>query len=330
MAELNSSYGSGGSAESPTDAELRALLKTLRQPHPLSGDVVADPVYLLAAEVDSVMQRMEKGGLRCLRSRDKRRAKANLLASTNNVVELFETREVVERLRHVATHSQASLTAERVANAAQLCLAFFEKAADHTIPMGRTRKRAERKRLRRAWSDGVAGLRGLAQAVSVADQLRARQLCFWGTRMLDRSVVEMGRAAAGCEVSNTSLEPANSLAPIFKELSERFKAGSVEQPISFYFSLGDTERWTVRVTDIDCKVMPGREMSRAECVLRTTPDLFTRIVRESYMPSRAEYVAGAIVAGPAVLPTLQRCFDLGERARGSRIPPRQARSRSQE
>jgi long-chain acyl-CoA synthetase len=101
------------------------------------------------------------------------------------------------------------------------------------------------------------------------------------------------------------------LEPVFRELEQRFKAGSVEQPISFYFSLGDTERWTVRVTDQKCEVVPGKVASPADCVLKTTPDMFTRIVRERYTPSPAEFMSGTVKSNNIqLLFTFRKVFQL--------------------
>jgi long-chain acyl-CoA synthetase len=101
------------------------------------------------------------------------------------------------------------------------------------------------------------------------------------------------------------------LEPVFRELEQRFKAGSVEQPISFYFSLGDTERWTVRVSGQKCEVVAGKVNSPADCVLKTTPDIFTRIVRERYTPSPSEFMSGAVKSNNIqLLFTFQKVFQL--------------------
>jgi long-chain acyl-CoA synthetase len=102
-----------------------------------------------------------------------------------------------------------------------------------------------------------------------------------------------------------------SLEPVFRELEQRFKAGSVQEPISFYFSLGDTERWTVRVTDKNCEVVAGKVSGPADCVLKTTPDMFTRIVRERYTPSPAEFMSGTVKSNNIqLLFTFQKVFQL--------------------
>jgi long-chain acyl-CoA synthetase len=139
------------------------------------------------------------------------------------------------------------------------------------------------------------------------------------TRLAHRAVVMLSQGKVletrllSAEEVRESLPPPEpeSLEPVFRELELRFKAGSVEQPISFYFSLGDTERWTVRVTDQHCEVVAGKVASPADCVLKTTPDMFTRIVREKYTPSPAEFMAGTVKSNNIqLLFTFQKVFQL--------------------
>jgi long-chain acyl-CoA synthetase len=106
-----------------------------------------------------------------------------------------------------------------------------------------------------------------------------------------------------------------SLEPVFRELATRFLAGSVEQPVSFYFSLGNKERWTVKIDRDTCQVLPGKIASPADCVLKTSPDMFTRIVREAYTPSPAEFMSGAVKSNNiGLLMTFQKAFRLAEAA----------------
>jgi long-chain acyl-CoA synthetase len=109
-------------------------------------------------------------------------------------------------------------------------------------------------------------------------------------------------------------EPDDSLAGVFKELETRFVAGSVEEPVSFYFALGKSERWTVKITSQSCEVLPGKVAAAADCVLKTSPDIFTRIVREAYTPSPAEFVAGTVKSNNiGLLFTFQKAFQLQSR-----------------
>lgn len=137
-------------------------------------------------------------------------------------------------------------------------------------------------------------------------------------RLVERAVIALSRGevldASKLEPKDiapkASPEPA-SLANVFRELQSRFVAGSVQEPVSFYFALGESERWSVRITQDSCEVRAGKVANPADCVLKTTPDMFTRIVRERYTPSPAEFLAGTIKSNNiALLLTFQKAFQL--------------------
>ena len=49
----------------------------------------------------------------------------------------------------------------------------------------------------------------------------------------------------------------------------------------------------------------------ADCVLKTTPEIFMKIVREAYTPSPMEFMTGLVKSNDiALLQTFQRVFDL--------------------
>src|SRR5690606_37748865 len=104
-------------------------------------------------------------------------------------------------------------------------------------------------------------------------------------------------------------EPAG-LSDVFEELRERFVPGAVSEPLSYYFSLGD-ERWTVRATRAEIEVAKGKTVEAADCVLKTTPNLFERIVREAWVPGPNDFMSGQIKTNNvAHLLTMQKLFQL--------------------
>ena len=155
-------------------------------------------------------------------------------------------------------------------------------------------------------------LRRLTDGLAPADAARAV------ARIVERAVVALSRGElldlASVNIDEFSARPKaepESLATVFRELESRFVRGSVEQPVSFYFALGDTERWTVRITESECEVRPGKVTTPADCVLKTTPAMFKRIVRERYTPSPAEFMAGTIKSNNiSLLFTFQKAFQL--------------------
>ena len=139
------------------------------------------------------------------------------------------------------------------------------------------------------------------------------------SKLAERAVIGLSKGSlldlAHLEQRNVVAPPPviedRSLAPVFRELKTRFVVGSVEKPVSFYFSLGDTERWSVRITESSCEVIAGKVDRPADCVLKTSPAMFTRIVREKYTPSPAEFVAGAVKSNNIqLLFTFQKAFQL--------------------
>ena len=68
----------------------------------------------------------------------------------------------------------------------------------------------------------------------------------------------------------------------------------------------------MRVDAARCDVRPGKpEGGEADCVLKTSPEIFAKIVRESYVPSPADFMSGVFKSNDvALLMTFQRVFQL--------------------
>ncbi len=109
-------------------------------------------------------------------------------------------------------------------------------------------------------------------------------------------------------------EREHPLVKLFAELEAKFRAGEVEKPVSYYVTLGNDElaKWTVRVDARACDVRPGKpDGGQADCVLKTSPEIFAKIVRESYVPSPADFLSGVVKSNDvALLLTFQKVFQL--------------------
>ncbi len=155
-------------------------------------------------------------------------------------------------------------------------------------------------------------LRRLTQGMRMADAARVV------ARLTEKAVRTLGKGGVFRteDLTQESLRlvselPPETLEPVFEELKERFVAGSVREPVSYYFALGDSERWTVRITPELCEVYPGKVINPADCVLKTSPDMFTRIVREAYTPSPQEFISGMVKSNNVgLLLTFQKAFQL--------------------
>ena len=79
----------------------------------------------------------------------------------------------------------------------------------------------------------TAGMTGADAARTVARLSEQAVRALSRGEVLDIRTLEPANARAAVE------EEKPTLAPVFRELETRFRAGSVDQPISYYFSLGD-------------------------------------------------------------------------------------------
>ncbi len=105
------------------------------------------------------------------------------------------------------------------------------------------------------------------------------------------------------------------LSDLFNDLQHRFSVDAIDTPLCFYFSLGklDESKWTVMVDSKSCSVHMGKPPAgKADCVVKTTPDIFRKIVEEAYAPSVEEFMTGAIKTNALeLLQQFPSAFQLG-------------------
>ncbi len=139
-------------------------------------------------------------------------------------------------------------------------------------------------------------------------------------RLTQRAIEELrdGRALDLSRLEPKDLDDAPRVHPLVQlmgELPTRFVRGAVAAPVSFYFTLGieDEAKWTVRVAPDKVDVVVGKPAGGvADCVLKTTPEMFTRIVREGYTPGPPEFLSGVVKSNDVgLLVTFQKAFQLG-------------------
>ena len=106
----------------------------------------------------------------------------------------------------------------------------------------------------------------------------------------------------------------HALVTLFRDLEARYVKGSVTTPITYYFTLGaeNEAKWTLTVRPDGARAQIGKPPNgQADCVLKTSPEIFTKIVREAYMPSPMEFMSGAIKSNDlSLLQTFQKIFHL--------------------
>lgn len=98
---------------------------------------------------------------------------------------------------------------------------------------------------------------------------------------------------------------------IFTRMASRFKPGALKRKISFYFSIGESAKWTVTADGSACNVEKGKQVDQADCVLKTSPKMFVRMVRDKYTPSMMDFMRGKIKSNnPMLLKELGAAFEL--------------------
>lgn len=102
---------------------------------------------------------------------------------------------------------------------------------------------------------------------------------------------------------------------LFGELPGRFRPQSLEAPVTWYFSMGEGEnqKWTVTADADRVEVRAGKPPGgKADCVIKTSGGMVTKIIREAYAPEVSEFMGGDIKTNDIpLLMKLAEAFRLG-------------------
>ena len=87
---------------------------------------------------------------------------------------------------------------------------------------------------------------------------------------------------------------------IFKGLCKRFNKANVKAERSYYFSLGDAEKWTVRITMEKCDVKKGKN-EEADCFFKGPAELFLDVWNGKHKLGPADFLTGRVKSNKPVL-----------------------------
>lgn len=153
----------------------------------------------------------------------------------------------------------------------------------------------------------TAGMKHIAASKKIAELAHAAVAALRDGKVLDLRTLDAQKVA-------TAAPPEHPLVRLFRDLESKFVPGRVQQPVTYYFTLGNGEdaKWTLFVDQSTCRAQKGKpEGGQADCVLKTTPEIFTKIVREAYTPSPMEFMTGLVKSNDiSLLQTFQKVFDL--------------------
>ena len=69
----------------------------------------------------------------------------------------------------------------------------------------------------------------------------------------------------------------SEIAKVMKGLPKRFVKGNVRKPRTFYFSLGDKEKWTVALGQDECEVTAGKPEEDVDCFFKASEEMFLEV-----------------------------------------------------
>ena len=95
--------------------------------------------------------------------------------------------------------------------------------------------------------------------------------------------------------------PASEIAKVFQGLPKRFQKGAVKTPRTFYFSLGDDEKWTVALDKDKCTVAEGKPEKDADCFFKASKEMFLDVWNGKHTPGPKDFLTGAIKSNNPML-----------------------------
>jgi putative sterol carrier protein len=92
----------------------------------------------------------------------------------------------------------------------------------------------------------------------------------------------------------------NEVEAIFKGLCKRFNKANVTAERSYYFSLGEDEKWTVRLTKDKCEVRQGTN-DGADCFFKGPAELFLDVWNGRHQLGPMDFLTGKVKSNNPVL-----------------------------
>jgi len=92
----------------------------------------------------------------------------------------------------------------------------------------------------------------------------------------------------------------SEIAKIFKGLPKRFNKANVKADCTYYFSLGDDEKWTVNITREKCTVKAGKS-GDADCFFKGSADLFLDVWNGKHNLGPVDFLTGKVKSNNPVL-----------------------------
>ena len=93
----------------------------------------------------------------------------------------------------------------------------------------------------------------------------------------------------------------SEISKVFEGLPTRFQKDRVKTSRTFYFSLGDDEKWTVALSPEKCAVTKGKPDKDADCFFKASEQLFLDVWSGKHKPGMKDFMTGAIKSNNPML-----------------------------
>jgi long-chain acyl-CoA synthetase len=141
-----------------------------------------------------------------------------------------------------------------------------------------------------------------SELVRLTSGLRPSEQARVATQIIRQAVSELeaGRILDTRTLQGDALPVEDETPPLeraFVSLPSRAKPEEITDRKSWYFSLGETDelKWTVSAADGAVQVTRGKPAGgKADCVVKTSPDMMLKIIEQAYTPEVNEFVTGVI------------------------------------
>ena len=93
----------------------------------------------------------------------------------------------------------------------------------------------------------------------------------------------------------------SEITKVFQALPKQFQKGAVKTPRTFYFSLGEDEKWTVSLSKDRCEVVAGKPAQDADCFFKASKEMFLDVWNGKHTPGPKDFLTGAIKSNNPML-----------------------------
>jgi len=93
----------------------------------------------------------------------------------------------------------------------------------------------------------------------------------------------------------------SEITKVFKGLPKRFNKDNVKKPRTYYFSLGEKEKWTVHLSQHKCEVVPGKPDGDADCFFKASEEMFLKVWNGKHTPTAKDFLTGTIKSNNPIL-----------------------------